>query len=246
VLLHFTFLGKNAVSSEPTLFKFCYEDKEVLPHYSGGTPYVPNDNPGAAIEVLRQLDSLIPSIKIEFIRLPWKRCLKELEIGIVHSVIGSYSHTRSSFASFPAVGKSIDNDKAFLKMSVCLLHQKSISIIWDGIRFEFSSLSPIVMTVPRGYQSIEIMKKYGFKIYETNSINKAHELLFMNRVSASVGLCNYNELPKNITQNPLPIQSQYGYLMINNEFYNMYPGQSEYIWETLKNIDLNKYYDKYE
>ncbi len=225
-------------------FYYCYENSELLPHFSGNSSEVPAKSPGAAIEILQQIDELTSDIEFVFVRYPWKRCLRELEAGKVHGIVGSYTPKRSDYAVFPKKNNTVDTSKAFSEASTCLIHKTSKLIIWNNDVFEFTP--PITMSIPSGYRSINALKKYGFSVYETNSASKAHELLFNGRVDASISSCDIDNLPKYIALNPKPIGIQYGYLIISKHFYRLYPDHSETMWDILKTIDKNHYYSKYQ
>ena len=240
-----------AQTVSPKLLTYCYETTELLPHFTGNGADVPKNNPGAAIEILQNLDANLAEITINFVRKPWLRCLRELESGKVSAVIGSYSQARAKFAMFPILNNKPDNRFAFSQTKSCLLQQKPAVIAWDGKNFDFSNKDnakgkKATIALPRGYKIIDTLQKFGFNVYTTHSASNAHELLFKNRVIASVSLCNFNDYPDHIVKNPIPIRTHYGYLMFSKDFYSQNPSLSKKIWQALKDIDKNYYYRKYK
>jgi len=230
--------------SSPTQFIYCYETTELLPHFTGNSLKVPKKNPGAAIEILQELDARLAEVKITFVRRPWLRCLRDLAAGKVTAVIGSYSAERGKFASFPYSGGKLDKRFAFSKTETCLLQQKSAAIDWDGKKYTFEKKHTIA--IPRGYKLIKNLQAHGFDVYKASSANNAHELLFTRRVAASVSLCDFTAYPEYIVKNPIPIRTHHGYLMFSKVFFREYSKLGDHIWQVLKGINKGAFYLKYQ
>ena len=54
-----------ADSGERIEFTYCYETRELFPHFLGEGFAIPQSNPGAVIEVLKQLDDLTEQVDIQ-------------------------------------------------------------------------------------------------------------------------------------------------------------------------------------
>ena len=116
--------GSPFVHSAPDVpleFSFCYENKEFYPHFLGNSTEIPEDKPGAMVEVLQRLDYLVPEVEFSYTRKPWARCLSLLESGNVSAVIGSFSEERSKYAVYPSKGGQLDKSKAIDNLSTCLV-----------------------------------------------------------------------------------------------------------------------------
>jgi polar amino acid transport system substrate-binding protein len=232
-----------AAATEQVVFKYCYENKEFLPHFTGNSTEIPAQYPGAEIEILRALDQQITQIRFQFQREPWLRCLKYLETGQVDAVIGSYNKQRAQYAMYPWKDNQLDLERAYLRIDTCLLTVKGAKLDWDGRQFTVAE--KIAIAVPRGYSIIKLLSKQKFVLYETDSPEKAHELLFKRRVQASISSCDFEQFPDYIVKQPIPIRSHYGYLMISRPFFQQHPELTEQLWDGLAAIDKQSYYQKY-
>jgi len=238
------FTGNSTLAAnKPVEIIFCYENKEFFPHFLGNSTVVPPENPGVVVDILRELDIKESRINIKFIRQPWARCLKGLLLGSVSAVVGSYSTERAKYGVYPKKRNKIDHTRAFSKLATCLLHQKSEKILWDGEKLILES--PLTVAVPRGYKIAKMLQNMGFTIYITDSLSHAHNLLFFNRVAASISDCTFKNFPAFITMNKAPIRNHYGHFILSISFYNKNKSLSESLWDELQKIDKQKYYQSY-
>lgn len=229
----------------PHTITFCYENKQLLPHFVGNTSSIPAHNPGGAIDVIQALDKALPNVSFELVRYPWSRCLKELETGNVQSVIGRFTEMRAAYAAYPrTIDGDIDKTKAFSRTTACFLYHKDFPIEWDGNNLV--KPDDIILSVTRGYQMAADLKLRGFEVYETKSSNLAHDLLFNHRVQASLGNCNEPNLPKDVVELKQPYFENYGFLMLNKVFAVNHPDIAGTIWSALTQIDKDAHYKKYQ
>ena len=232
------------LSAQASTLKFCYESKELLPHYRGEGVSTPSEKPGAAIEILQELDDMISNVQIQLVREPWKRCLNHLRQGKVDALIARHSLDREEFAKYPKTrNNKLDNECAISSTSTCFIHKKNVPLKWDGQ--ELLVEMPQGISVSRGYSLVKDLKNKGFQIYETVSVKQAHELLFNDRVGISLSDCKHKNLPINYIENKKPIVENYGYLVFSHQFYSLYPKLSEDLWNQLMKIDDKDFYDKY-
>lgn len=232
------------VTAQATTLKFCYESKELLPHYRGEGILTPSEKPGAAIEIMQKLDEMLSNVHIEFVREPWKRCLNDLKLGKVDALIARHSVSREVFAKYPKTSKNeLDNERAISSTATCFIHKKNVPLKWDG--HDLYVDLPQGISVPRGYSLVDDLKKKGFQIYETVSIKQAHELLFNGRVGISLSDCQHKKLPTDYVENKKPLVENYGYLVFSQQFYSLYPNLAEDLWNQLMKIDDKIFYSKY-
>lgn len=242
-VLIFLSLHAHGTSNKQVTLTYCYENKPVLPHFYGEGPLVPKSNPGPAIDILNQVATYHPDLIIKFVRYPWKRCLNDLASGKVDAVVGRYDPFREQIARYPKTSDGeLDNSLSFSNSDSCLLH-KAGSINWDGETLIFDK--PMSMSVPNGYGVIGEMRKKGFDIYESPSINKAHELLFKGRVAVSLSNCHMEDVPTGFEQNTIPINQSIGYLMFSHQFFERQPLLANKLWQTLSEIDAEAFYQEY-
>lgn len=243
-LLCFVSLHSNAASNLQTL-RFCYENQELFPHYLKDDSEVPKSRPGAAIEIMQELDKRLPDTKIAFVRAPWKRCLNELKLGKVDALIGRYTPERAEFATYPRLMNGlVDTSKALSVTTSCFIHDRSLPLKWDGKSLQVQQ--PQGLIAPMGYSVVEELQALGFDVYEASNIKLAHKLLFNGKFKVSLSDCNLTNKPPFIVENRTPVSRQYGYLLLSKKFYWGNTDKSEFIWRTLQRIDKDKIYARYK
>lgn len=231
--------------TDDQIVTFCYENKELFPHYLETDIEVPEHNPGAAIEVIQQLDKRLPQTRFKFVRAPWKRCLNHLESGKVDALIARHTEQRAAFAQYPrnALGQ-VDNNKAFSFTSSCFLYNKNLNLQWDGQRLQVTK--PIDLIAPSGYSLVQDLTLLGFDVYEATTVELAHKLLFKGKYQVSLSNCQIRKKPDFIVENPIPVTRGYGYLVFNKRFYRANTAKVEYIWQQLQQLDKASIYNKYQ
>ena len=81
------FITVASAYAQPLKLTMAYEDTALPPFYLGEGKEVPA-KPGIAIELLKQVDERLHEITINFRRIPWDRCQKELKEGVVDVLVG--------------------------------------------------------------------------------------------------------------------------------------------------------------
>jgi len=243
VMLSLLLLNKASFAANDVQFNFCYEQQEFLPHFRTSSIELPKEKPGAAIEIIQHIDKQIPELSISYKRDNWSRCLKGLKTGKISGVLGSYSTARAKFSHYPMKQNQLDTERAFSKISVCLFHLIDENISWDGKSIQFDS--PLIVSIPRGYHTIEILKSLNLDIYQTDTTERAHNLLLNKKVTASVAQCDYSGFPDNVIPMLPPLRQDFGFIIISNKFYRENPELSEKIWNELAKTDQELFYSKY-
>jgi polar amino acid transport system substrate-binding protein len=227
------------INGPPTL-KFCYEDKQLLPYFTGNGRDTPLQ-PGATIEHLR-LATEHAGVSLQLIRLPWLRCLQQLESNDIDALVAAFVPERAHFTVYPMRPNGEPNpEMAINQMGLCLAHR------YDN---------PLQQKIQAGTEILTISRPLGYRPipFPANSVligadspKHALELVVSGRVDATTVLCQLNGLnAKERHFNMLPIQILYpplhhstGYLMFSKRFYQQYPKQAEQLWQALPST-LNK------
>lgn len=235
--------------------KFCYEDKQLRPYYFGNGADVPADLPGATIEHLRLLVSKQPGLQLELRRLPWKRCLQQLEQGEVDALIASYAKEREAIGRYPKVAPdnsaAVDARRAFSEHQTCLVRKPNASWGWDGQKF--SGIDQVVIARPLGYAPLKTADQQKIAIHYTLSGTMDLELLEAGRVHAITTLCRIagkNAEAPYLKKRQLqvlypPLYSNTGYLVFSHAFYRKNPQQAEQLWQLLAVEKGEAIYQKY-
>ncbi len=235
------------VMAEPAVskFTFCYENQELFPHYLTNDMHVPEHKPGAAIETIQVIDQELKNVNINFVRMPWKRCLSQLNQGKADAVIGRYTKERSEFAVYPTKANGeLDTSKAISTTQSCFIHDKSVSLLWDGKNLQAEQ--PLGLIAPMGYSLVDDLKALGFDVYESSNIGLAHKLLFTGKFNVSLSDCKLKNKPDFIVENPHPVTSEHGFLFFSKQYWSQNQAVVEQVWNQLKTIDKQSIYRKYQ
>ncbi len=216
------------------VLRFCYEDKELLPYYAGNSSQVP-PHPGASIEHLRSA-AKAAGVQLQLVRLPWLRCLQQLEDNQADALIAAFDESRAHYTVFPqdAAGKP-DPLRAMNQLGLCLAHR------YDNPLPEklTNADTPFSIARPLGYRAIALPPN-SLKV-EAHSPQHALELVVSGRVDATTVLCQLNGMEaKEQYLETLPVQlhfpplhQSYGYLMFSTAFYRQHPQHAEQLWLAL-------------
>jgi len=253
ILLSFLILISSFSVQAEIIFSVAYENKVQFPYYMGETAKVLDVKPGAAVELVKLLESKVPGIKVDLKRYPWKRCLNELEQGNASGAFNaSYKEKRLQFGAYPLKGGSVDTDRRLTTIAYHFYKKKGSDFSWDG---KTASGDIKSIGAPRGYSIVSDLKKLGFRVTEANSTEANLKKLQAGRVSA-VALqevtgdyflkenSQFNDLEKV----QLPLKTKPYYLMISNQFKAKHPKIAEQIWDAvaeLREEKLQTLTDKY-
>jgi len=230
-----------------TELRFCYEDKNVAPMFIGAGQEIPLHDPGASIELLRQLDKKLDGLTISYQRKPWQRCLNELKHNNVDAVIASYRKGRESFAVFPTTSNKIpDPSRAFNQFSSCLVGGYKFREKWRTR--EIFQKRAFTLALPNGYGLSKTLEQEPFFIHYTNSRDTAFELVDKGVVDATVELCkignieitNFPNTNKDVQAIYPPYELNHGYLVFSRQFYQQNKKMSLRIWQKLISLDSGK------
>jgi polar amino acid transport system substrate-binding protein len=230
-------------SAAAPVLRFCYEDKQLLPYYAGDSLAIPA-TPGATIEHL-QLATARTGLMLQLLRLPWLRCLQQLEENNVDALVAAYVPERDHFTVYPTLANGEpDPTKAINQLGLCLAH-----------RFD----NPLAEKIARPDDSITLARPLGYRPIPlpantvqvgAHSPDQALDLVIEGRVDATTVLCQLNGIAaKERHLNMMPVQLMYpplhqssGYLMLSKSFYQRYPQLSEQLWQALpQTLDKARY-----
>ena len=227
------------VNVAPITLRFCYEDKQLLPYYAGNGAVVP-EQPGATIEHLRRATAQV-GIELKLIRLPWLRCLQQLEDNSIDALVAAFDTTREHYTVYPKQPDgNPDTARAINQLSLCLAYRFD-----NPLQQKLKDKSAITLSRPLGYRSIPFPPQTT--LVAAHSPEHALDLVISGRVDATTVLCELNGIKaKEQHLDQLPVLLLYpalyksdGYLMLSNDFYQRHPGIAEQLWQSLQQT-LNK------
>lgn len=248
-LIGFMLMSSTAIAAVP--LKFCYEDKMLFPYYLGVGPVIPAERPGASIEHLKMLTQKVPQLRLDMVRMPWKRCLAAMANNEVDAVIASYHPERTAFVRYPLVQQRPDPRRAFAEHHTCLASRQDAKWSWDGEKIIGGN--EIVIGRPLGYSDLKSPIGQKFEMHYTLSGTMDLDLLKKDRINAVTTLCKINGKPftsKVIANRGLkvlfpPLYSNTGYLVFSVGFYQRQQKLADLLWDQLALDKGSEIYQRY-
>ena len=240
-----TVLTGLPVQATETRLRFCYEDKPLLPFYSGHG-LVPADPPGAAIEHLRAAAEA-SNLQLELIRQPWLRCLQQLEDNSIDALVAEYSADREHYMQMPRTASGeADPRFAMSSFSLCLAYHPQ-----SALPDKLANGGEFTIARPLGYRPIPLPAK-SVQVH-ADSINHALDLVSSGRVDATTVLCQFNDQPvqpaelqqRPVLFHPQPVHRSVGYLMLSNAFFKAQPDVAQNLWRQVANTRSTERYLEY-
>jgi len=228
---------------------FACENKQDFPTVMGNSKDVLETNPGMGIEAVWLLAKKL-NIEIEIKRMPWKRCLSEMEKGNVDGVFtASFKEKRKQYGLYPEKDGNVDPSRRFTSASYALYRLKGTNVNYDGNNF--LNIKGKV-GAPRGYSIADDLRKKGLTIDEGPSTEKDFIKMIKGRLDAVAALemtgdyyiLSNDDFQKKIEKIlPLIVEKPY-YYMISHQFYNKNKDFAEKIWDTIAEIRKDSEFQK--
>ena len=227
------------LSAEPIEFLVAYENTEQPPYHLGNTSETPELRPGVSVEMIRSLSRFIPELQVRFRRVPWNRCLREMEAGKVDAVFNaSFKPERLKLGAYPWKDGQPDVSRRIATLSYSLYTLKSSNLSWDGERV--LNLRGNIGT-PSGYSIVDDLKKKRLPVEEAQTTRTNLLKLLHGRVAAVAAqdvtadklLRDEASLFRDVVKLTPPLVSKPYYMMISHQFIHDHPLMAERIWDTL-------------
>ena len=192
---------------------------------------------------------------IEFVTMPWKRCLDTLQKNKVDGVFSaSYKDKRLKYGVYPMANGKHDGSKRLHTDSYSLWILKDSNVGWDGDAF--SNLTQNI-GAQRGYSIIDKLIDKGAKVYEGNDAISLMKMLSIGRIDGVATLTTQGDsvlaqdaaLGAKIKKITAPLAEKPYYMMFSHEMNKNKPELVKAFWTELEKVrtsDLYKQiYDKY-
>ena len=234
-----------AGSGHAVELKVAWENAPQPPYYMGKGTKIPA-LPGVAVEMVMMLEEYIDGLKVVPQRLPWKRCLKSLQLGKIDGTFNaSYKKKRLEFGFYPTkdgtLNGAVDPSFRITTIQYCLYAKKDSKVSWDGKKF--NNLTGAI-GAPLGYSIVGDLEKLGAKVDTSPSTQNDFLKLNKNRVAAVAaqgitGDALLSSFPKKFSElhklEP-PLKTKPYYIMLSKQFVGKHPDLAKKIWATIKII----------
>jgi polar amino acid transport system substrate-binding protein len=239
LLLELAAQAEAAETLKPAL-RLCYEDQL---EWSWIRPAQGTDSGYILLELVRAKLGR----QIDYVGLPWKRCLGQVQDGSMDGAVGaSFLAERQAIGVYPtdAAGRP-DTTRRLTMNGYHLYVPKGSALAWDGLHF--ANLSGPIATII-GYSIVDQLKSAGASVYETSAGDDQTLALFrlvlgghaaaaaMIDAGGSAVLRNHPEIAAHLAEYPVPLIEKPYYLMFSHQFYAEDPELVEQIWSSLAEL----------
>lgn len=203
-------------------------------------PYIGKVHEGIFNEFMDSIETL-SKFKIVLHHLPWKRCLRAVELGEMdgaYAVI--YTKERDSLFSYPKQNNGeLDVSSIIWQAEYSIFTHQDSDFEWDGASFNQSGLQ---LSAPRGYVAYQKLSDLGV-LHATSSHDTAFELVAMQRldgyiVERAVGesLLKKKGINDKIKQLQKPFLNSNLFLVLSNTYVQAHPNEAIAFWTFLAQV----------
>lgn len=221
-------------NASPTTVRFCYQDIELFPNYTGDGSDVPAEKPGVNIELYNFVAEQV-GVDIEYFRYSWNRCIALLSAGRIDSIISSYSPARAAVADFPMAGDLPDPARRITTSGYFLYHLDNGKTYWNGKQLTDPSIS---IGAPLGYSIVRDLKAMNANVTEAGTTGGLLNLLLYGRFDAIAAPGSTTEAMiraditrlVNVVRDPLPLKQNAYYIAFSKNFVAQNPDVATAFW----------------
>ncbi len=237
-----------------TMVNFAFEDKESFPYYMGRGLKPRMNLPGASVEVVQLVCDKL-NIKINWIRMPWKRCLNTLGINKIDGTFNaSYKQEREKLGVYPSKDGNVDKSRRLVTVHYAFYKLLGSDVNWDG-----KTLNNFTGTVGavNGYSVEKDLIAKGIPVDPApDTLANLNKLLFR-RVNLIAGaklqidsfIKTKPDQYQNIIEIETPLKIKASYLILSHQFVKNNRETAKKIWDTIKEVreseEYIKIFDKY-
>lgn len=237
-------LAPTTVWAETPTVAFCFEDVDIK-------PWRMVDGSGLNFELIQQAAKRA-GVRVEFVPMPWKRCLAELQANRVDGAFAaSFKADRLEMGGFPG-GNSPDADKRLHTDSYFLVRRKGTSVDWNGKVFQ--GLDGAV-GVQLGYSVGDQLR--GLQVPVDDGSGTVQELLLKliaGRLgAAAIGGSDAKSVFKSdrrfagqLELLPVPLVEKHYFLMLSHALLNTRPQLAQKLWSGIETARKSKQYQRAE
>ena len=241
-LLLLGLLISSGSHAHPIKLTIAYEIKPNPPFILGHADQVAPPTPGSSVALLKALEERL-DVEVEFVRIPWKRGLKQLEYNLVDGLFhASYRPERRSIGVYPMLdNERPDPAKRITRMEYHLYKNRKDDWRWDGSEFDGLD-GPVAAML--GYSVANDLRALEIEVNEGASVLNNLKMLTSQRVSAVASLGGAAD--QIITRNPEQFgtiekirpafKSKVYYLMLSRRFVAEHPQLAEQIWKQIAQL----------
>lgn len=226
--------------SAAEVVRAAYEDKPLPPFYMGSGADPDPVAPGVSVELLREA-AAAAGIEIQFVRIPWARCLKSLKSGEIDAIFNaSFKEERQEAGVYPMAAGKPDGSRRIANLSYVLYRLKDGPVTWDGKAVGGLDGSPV--GIQAGYSVSEDVARLGLKPEESADTITIFKKLASRRIAVVAQLeasgdaaLARGDFPAIEKMQPPLVTKDY-FLMFSHQFYDSRRATAEKLWAKLAEV----------
>ncbi len=228
--------------------KLCFGNTPNPPFYYGES-LVLDHHPGVTVDVLREVAKKA-GVSLDLQRMPWKRCILLLQKNQIDGAFEvSYKPKRESYAVYPKLEGSLDQQRYLHSLSYYLYSLDESDVKWEGSRVE--NITRTLVGVA-GYSIIGDLRAEGYPVLEGVSQKANLEMLLRGRADglAQIGsmtdsIINSARSDKfaKVKKHAIPLRSKLYYLVFSKQFISVNRELAEQLWDELAKVRQSGLYD---
>ena len=220
------------------VIRAAYEDKSLPPYYTGTADTIDPASPGVSVELMQEA-AKAAGLEIQFVRMPWLRCLKSLQLGTVDVTFNSsFKEYRLESGVYPMAGGKPDSARRLATISYALYRLKGTSAAFTGTSITGLGDGPVGAS--SGYSIIDDLKRMGIKIEEAPDTRTNFKMLASKRIAAVAaqdvqGDALLADFPTIEKVTPLLASKDY-FVMASHQFYDGRREVAERLWAKIAEV----------
>lgn len=223
--------------------RIAYEDRAQPPYYFGDGAVVDPVAPGIAVELIK-MAAAQAGIEVQFLRMPWTRCLTSLQKGEVDAIFNSsYKEDRLVYGLYPLHDGKADAARRTTTMSYILYRLKGSTVGWTGSAF--TNLNGAV-GVPAGFSIMDDLSKMGVKVEGGPETGANFRKMIAGRLAAVAAqdvsgdaLLASGQFPQVERVTP-PLATKDYFMQISHQYYAAHHDLAERLWSAIGSLRESK------
>lgn len=222
--------------------RICYEDQDYLPYTKGS-----GDGSEVALGKRGVLPDLVllaseeVGLKAEFISLPWKRCIQQLEIGRVDAIFAAiWLPERDKWGMFPKTDGQADSRYRLWRVSYKIHRGKDSALSWDGSTFRNVQHG---VAAPLGYVAYKKLAEMDVLPPQNHLPDEGFRLLGLGRldgyvIEQSIGaqLVRKQQLERSVEVLKQDFLQADWYLPLSHQWYQQNTQLANLLWQALSEM----------
>lgn len=229
----------------PKTLQLCYERLDIH-------PWRTVDGRGLNFELIR-MAAAKAGVTVQFVTLPWKRCLSEMQEGVMHGVFAaSFAPDRLAMGAYPG-GNPPDPALQLYSDGYVLVRRKNDAVQWDGKNVT-GLTGPVGAQV--GYSVANDLRRLGVAVDEgSQTARELLQKLQLGRLGAAAlgnsdalnllgDRARAGEFGANLEVLPQPLMQKAYYLMLSNQLVQQAPDLADRLWRQIGAVRRSPDYQK--